>query len=53
MAIQVVWDSRKDAANRRRHGVGFEEAVTVFSDPLARIHDDPQRKEYEDFRKST
>lgn len=23
------------------HGVSFEEAVTVFQDPLAKIHDDP------------
>jgi uncharacterized DUF497 family protein len=26
---------RKDAANRRKHGVGFREAATVFGDPLA------------------
>ena len=25
----------------RKHGVGFEEALTVFADPLARIFDDP------------
>lgn len=24
-----------------KHGVSFEEAITVFLDPLARIHDDP------------
>jgi uncharacterized protein len=26
---------RKDAANQRKHGVGFREAATVFGDPLA------------------
>lgn len=25
----------------RKHGVTFEEAITVFRDPLAWIHDDP------------
>src|SRR5262245_91171 len=35
------WDPAKAAANMRRHGVAFEEAVTTFQDPLARIHNDP------------
>ena len=35
------WDPAKAAANLLQHGVSFEEAVTVFQDPLARIHDDP------------
>ena len=30
-----VWDRRKDAANRRKHGVSFAEAVGVFTDELA------------------
>jgi uncharacterized protein len=29
------WDVRKAAANRAKHGVAFEEAATVFSDPDA------------------
>jgi uncharacterized protein len=29
------WDPRKDASNRRKHGVGFREAATIFGDPLA------------------
>jgi uncharacterized DUF497 family protein len=36
-----TWDSEKAASNLRKHGVAFEEALTVFGDPLARIHDDP------------
>jgi uncharacterized protein len=35
------WDAAKAAANLLQHGVSFEEAVTVFQDPLAKIHDDP------------
>lgn len=29
------WDATKAAQNERKHGVGFPEAVTVFSDPRA------------------
>ncbi len=31
-----VWDPWKGRANRRKHGVSFEEASTVFLDPNAR-----------------
>ena len=40
--MKFEWDGRKASANLRKHGVSFVEAVTVFADPLARIHDDPQ-----------
>lgn len=33
--MEFEWDPRKDAANRRKHAVGFREATTVFGDPLA------------------
>ena len=39
--MQFTWDPKKQAANLRKHGVSFDEAITVFFDPLARIHDDP------------
>ncbi len=29
------WDAAKAAANVLKHGVGFEEAATVFADPFA------------------
>lgn len=28
------WDAEKNAANRRKHGLDFEEATQVFGDPL-------------------
>ena len=34
-------DSRKAEVNFRKHGVSFEEASTVFGDPLAASRDDP------------
>ena len=39
--MRFSWDPVKARSNVRKHGVGFEEAATVFLDPLARIHDDP------------
>ena len=40
MAVRIEWDSRKAAGNLRKHGVSFDEASTVFDDPLAVIFDD-------------
>lgn len=36
------WDEVKAAANAAKHGVTFEEAQTVFADPLAGIAPDPE-----------
>lgn len=40
MPYRFEWDSRKAATNIRKHGVSFDEASTVFDDPLAVIFDD-------------
>ena len=47
MSTRFTWDAAKAESNRRKHGVSFEEAFTVFGDPLARIHDDPYHSERE------
>jgi uncharacterized DUF497 family protein len=39
--MNCEWDERKAAANLRKHGVSFEEACTVFFDPLAATGADP------------
>jgi len=39
--LRFEWDSRKSAANQRKHGVSFEEAQTVFCDDRAVLADDP------------
>lgn len=39
--LTFEWDDAKARANRKKHGVSFEEAATVFLDPLALIFDDP------------
>lgn len=46
--MRIEWDSGKAKANKKKHGVGFEEAASVFSDPLARIINDPDHSEDED-----
>jgi uncharacterized DUF497 family protein len=33
--LQFEWDSAKDLSNREKHGVGFDEAASVFDDDLA------------------
>ena len=35
------WDKEKAATNLKKHGVSFEEAETVFSDPLSLTVPDP------------
>ena len=47
MDLRFEWDRRKATANEAKHGVSFEEALTVFSDPLARIFDDPEHSSTE------
>jgi uncharacterized protein len=42
------WDPAKAASSLRTHGVSFGEAATVFQDPLAKIHSDPDHSESED-----
>ncbi len=38
--MKFSWDSRKADSNFRKHGIAFDEAITVFADPLAFIFDD-------------
>jgi uncharacterized DUF497 family protein len=42
------WDLEKATANRRKHGVGFEEAASVFADDDAVINDDVAHADEED-----
>jgi uncharacterized DUF497 family protein len=35
------WDPKKAESNTRKHGVGFDEASTVFGDPLSLLMPDP------------
>jgi uncharacterized protein len=39
-SVRVEWNGQKAEDNLAKHGVSFEEAQTVFHDPLAHIFDD-------------
>ena len=41
MAYEFEWNTAKAAANYRKHGVSFEEAVTALADPAALLLPDP------------
>ena len=45
--MRFEWDPAKAKNNIRKHGVSFDEAVTVFKDPLAFIFDDRTHSEQE------
>ena len=48
MGLAFEWDPRKAGQNLKKHGVSFEEASTVFADPLALTIPDPLHSEEED-----
>ena len=48
MNYNFEWDRNKANSNRAKHGVTFEEAATVFTDPLALSTYDDEHSENED-----
>jgi uncharacterized protein len=46
--IIFEWDDAKAASNQRKHGVTFDEAVTVFGDELALTFADVDHADDED-----
>ena len=47
MSLEFEWDEDKAASNQKKHRVSFEEAATVFADPLAAIFEDEAHSEEE------
>ena len=47
--IEFAWDPGKARSNVVKHGVSFEEAQSVFWDETARLIDDPDHSEDEDW----
>ena len=41
MALEFEWDAAKAQSNLSKHAVAFEEALTVFDDPLSTTVVDP------------
>ena len=48
MAYVFEWDAVKARTNAQKHGVTFDEATTVFADPLALFMPDPDHSEGEE-----
>ena len=46
--LQFTWDENKNRANRRKHGVSFEETQTAFRDENAKVYFDPDHSDDED-----
>jgi uncharacterized DUF497 family protein len=46
--IRFEWDARKSSVNKKKHGISFEEARTVFFDENAKLINDPDHSEEED-----
>ena len=47
MSLVFEWDSRKARSNDRKHGISFDEAISVFSNSLARIFPDDEHSKEE------
>ncbi len=45
--MHFEWDRAKAESNRRKHGVSFDEAVSVFYDPLSATFRDPDSSRIE------
>jgi uncharacterized DUF497 family protein len=46
--LRFEWDPAKAAANIKKHGIGFDEAKSVFADERAKLIADPQHSDDED-----
>lgn len=46
--IKFEWDENKNTINKRKHGISFEEAQTVFRDEEALLIDDPDHSQEEE-----
>jgi uncharacterized DUF497 family protein len=46
-ALRFTWDPQKATANKRKHGVSFDEARTVFADDHGLLIDDPEHSDNE------
>jgi hypothetical protein len=45
--VKFQWNPKKGADNLTKHGVSFDEATTVFGDPLAATIPDPEHSSQE------
>jgi uncharacterized protein len=48
VGLAFEWDEIKDLENLRKHGVSFDESLTIFGDPLSLTVEDPLHSIEED-----
>lgn len=48
MPLTFEWDLRKARSNLAKHGVGFDEATTIFGDPFSLTIPDPEHSSAEE-----
>ncbi|HRG45876.1 MAG TPA: BrnT family toxin [Leptospiraceae bacterium] len=48
MTLNFSWDNKKNAINKKKHKISFEEAETVFYDERARLIPDPDHSQNEE-----
>ena len=46
--LRFEWDSTKSASNAKKHGIGFDEAKSIFADERAKLIADPEHSDDED-----
>ena len=47
-SVRFEWDEAKNAANKKKHGISFEEATTVFLNVPLLVFHDPDHSNEED-----
>ena len=47
-SVDFLWDEHKNLINRKKHGISFEEARTVFNDDSARLFYDEAHSNHEE-----
>ena len=48
MGMLFDWDTYKEEANKKKHGIDFDEAMTAFADAHHQIYDDEEHSDYEE-----
>lgn len=46
--MQFTWDLDKEKFNKKKHGISFQEAMTVFYDETAKLIKDPDHSNEEE-----
>jgi uncharacterized DUF497 family protein len=48
LELKFEWDEQKAKTNQIKHGISFDEAITIFDDPLSLNFNDPDHSRGED-----